>query len=52
MECEEKAKKEAEPEATKLREEALLYWEWIAATVLRQMACIAKAIGDLSPTHS
>ena len=29
--CEEKAKKDAEPEATKLREEALLYREWIAA---------------------
>ncbi len=29
--CEERAKKEAEPEATKLREEALLYREWIAA---------------------
>jgi hypothetical protein len=29
--CEEKAKCEAEPEATKLRETALLYREWIAA---------------------
>jgi len=29
--CEEKAKGEAEPEATKLRGEALLYHEWIAA---------------------
>jgi hypothetical protein len=29
--CEEKAKKEAEPQATKLKEEALLYREWIAA---------------------
>jgi len=29
--CEEKAKQEAEPAATKLREEALLYREWIAA---------------------
>ena len=29
--CEEKAKVEVEPEATKLREEALLYREWIAA---------------------
>jgi len=29
--CEEKAKQEAEPEATKLREEALLYREWISA---------------------
>ena len=29
--CEEKARREAEPEATKLREEALLYREWIAA---------------------
>ena len=29
--CEERAKMEAEPEATKLREEALLYREWIAA---------------------
>ena len=28
--CEEKAKRESEPEATKLREEALLYREWIA----------------------
>ena len=28
--CEEKAKGEAEPGATKLREEALLYREWIA----------------------
>jgi hypothetical protein len=28
--CEEKAKGEPEPEATKLREEALLYREWIA----------------------
>jgi hypothetical protein len=28
--CEEKAKREAEPEATKFREEALLYREWIA----------------------
>ena len=27
---EERARKEAEPEATKLREEALLYREWIA----------------------
>jgi hypothetical protein len=31
MDCEEKAKKEAEPGATKLREQALLYREWIAA---------------------
>ena len=31
--CEEKAKGEAEPGATKLREEALLFREWI--TVLR-----------------
>ena len=31
MDCEDKAKKEVEPEATKLREEALLYREWIAA---------------------
>ena len=31
--CEEKAKKEVEPESTKLREEALLYREWI--TTLR-----------------
>jgi hypothetical protein len=29
--CEEKAEGEAEPEATKLKEEALLYSEWIAA---------------------
>jgi hypothetical protein len=29
--CEEKAKCEPEPEATKLREEAFLYREWIAA---------------------
>jgi len=29
--CEEKAKQKAEPEATKLMEEALLYREWIAA---------------------
>jgi len=29
--CEEKAKKEVEPEATKLREEALIYREWITA---------------------
>lgn len=29
--CEEKAKKAAEPEATKLREEALLYREWVIA---------------------
>jgi hypothetical protein len=29
--CEEKAKGEPEPEATKQREEALLYREWIAA---------------------
>jgi len=29
--CEEKSKCEPEPEATKLREEALLYREWIAA---------------------
>jgi hypothetical protein len=29
--CEEKAKSEPEPEATKLREKALLYREWIAA---------------------
>jgi len=29
--CEEKAKQHAEPEATKLREEALLYREWIVA---------------------
>jgi hypothetical protein len=28
--CEEKAEREAGPEATKLREEALLYREWIA----------------------
>ena len=28
--CEERAKGEAEPGATKLREEALLYREWIA----------------------
>jgi serine acetyltransferase len=31
IDCEEKAKKAAEPEATKLREEALLYREWITA---------------------
>jgi hypothetical protein len=30
-ECEERAQKESEPEATKLREEALLYREWITA---------------------
>ncbi len=30
-ECEAKAKAEVDPEATKLREEALLYREWIAA---------------------
>jgi hypothetical protein len=29
--CEEKAKSEAEPEAAKVREDALLYREWIAA---------------------
>jgi hypothetical protein len=29
--CEEKAKKEVEPEATKLREEALIYREWSTA---------------------
>jgi hypothetical protein len=29
--CEEKAKQEAEPKATELMEEALLYREWIAA---------------------
>jgi hypothetical protein len=29
--CEEKAKQEAEPKATELGEEALLYREWIAA---------------------
>lgn len=29
--CDRKAKQETEPEATKLREEALLYREWIAA---------------------
>ena len=29
--CEEKAKQEAQPEAARLREEALLYREWIAA---------------------
>ena len=29
--CEERAGKEAEPEATKLREEALLCREWIVA---------------------
>ena len=29
--CEEKAKQAAEPEAAKLREEALLFREWIAA---------------------
>jgi hypothetical protein len=29
--CEEQAKQEAEPEATKLREKALLCREWIAA---------------------
>ena len=29
--CEEKSKCEPEPEATKLRDEALLYREWIAA---------------------
>ena len=28
--CEEKAKQAAEPEAAKLKEEALLYREWIA----------------------
>ena len=28
--CEEKARQGAEPEAAKLREEALLYREWIA----------------------
>jgi len=28
--CDERAKKEAEPQAAKLREEALLYREWIA----------------------
>jgi hypothetical protein len=32
--CEEKAKCELEPEATKLREEALLYREWIASLSL------------------
>ena len=30
VDCEEKAKKEPEPKATRLREEALLYREWIA----------------------
>jgi len=30
-ECEEKANQASEPEAAKLREEALLYREWIAA---------------------
>ncbi|MGA7292738.1 MAG: hypothetical protein WBW53_13595 [Terriglobales bacterium] len=30
-ECEEKAKQAPEPEAAKLREEALLYRQWIAA---------------------
>ena len=30
-ECEEKAYQASEPEAAKLREEALLYQEWIAA---------------------
>ena len=30
-ECEEQAKQVSEPEATKLREEGLLYREWIAA---------------------
>lgn len=30
-ECEERAKQASEPEAAKLREEALLYQEWIAA---------------------
>jgi len=34
--CEEKAKCEPEPEATKLREEALLYREWIAALSSRR----------------
>lgn len=34
--CEEKAKSEAEPEATKLKEEALLYREWIAALSSRR----------------
>jgi len=29
--CDEKAKSEPEPEATKLRDEALRYREWIAA---------------------
>jgi hypothetical protein len=29
--CEEKAKNEVEPEATKLKEEALLYREWITS---------------------
>ena len=29
--CEQRAEQEAEPEATKLKEEALLYREWIAA---------------------
>lgn len=29
--CEEKAKTEAEPEATKLKEEALLYRGWLTA---------------------
>jgi len=30
-ECEEKAKRASEPEAAKLREEALLYREWFAS---------------------
>jgi hypothetical protein len=30
VDCEENAKREAEPEAKKLREEALLYREWTA----------------------
>jgi hypothetical protein len=34
--CEEKAKCEPEPEATKLREEALLYRGWIAALSSRR----------------
>jgi len=29
--CEEKATQEAEPEATRLREEAMLYCDWIAS---------------------
>ena len=56
--CEEKAKQHSEPEAAKLREEALLCREWIAA--LRSGKCIRSVTfgyecnGDFcqqSPTH-